>query len=218
MIVIHGWCTRLCNCYVVHLTYDACTASGNTNALVGFVCGESARLLREQTRDASDPVAARGKWLEQRIVVMSTVDAADVPAALAYRELDWQHEKYTDGCVNSTKPGGWLTRLRGVDDESVEFVNYYFLNVFRFFYIRLHVYLCVRMCDFQSNLKDRLVGQISVDRVDVCCGPVPSVRCTGTDTLTALSSRPSWRRSWRFTHSLTCTALHQRATNASWYV
>lgn len=109
------------------------------------MCGESARLLREQTRDASDPVAARGKWLEQRIVVMSTVDSADVPAALAYRELDWQHEKYTDGCVNSTKPGGWLTRLRGVDDESVEFVNYCFPNVFRFFFIFVSTFICAYM-------------------------------------------------------------------------
>jgi monoamine oxidase len=112
----------------VHLTYDACTSSLKATALVGFVSGAAAQQLLAKTSDASDAAEARGRVLDERLRLMLPDDVAPPPPLLAYRECDWHAEAFTDGCVNSTRPGGWLTRLRGVDDDSLPIVRRHMLS------------------------------------------------------------------------------------------
>lgn len=104
----------------LHLTlmFDACSASGRTAALVGFVTGDSARALRSATENEADAAGKRRELLEDALAKLYR--GVTVPRARAYHEQDWGAEACTDGCVNGTRPGGWLTTRRSdaLDAES----------------------------------------------------------------------------------------------------
>jgi hypothetical protein len=90
--------------------FDACSESGDHAALVGFVSSDTARTFVQQHTTAE----ARRSVIEAAV---RQLVPADVPVekALAYHETSWCTEAFTDGCVNGTRPGGWLTRFRGVE-------------------------------------------------------------------------------------------------------
>lgn len=95
---------------VVCCTFDASSASGEYAALLGFVSGDTARSFVQQHTTAE----ARRRVIEEAVRQLVPPGVAVEPA-VAYHEANWCGEQFTDGCVNGTRPGGWLTRLRGVE-------------------------------------------------------------------------------------------------------
>jgi monoamine oxidase len=96
---------------VVCCTFDACTASNKHASLLGFISGDAARSASKQLAT----VEARRAAVETAIKALLP-DGAVAEEVLEYRECNWSTEAFTDGCVNGTRPGGWLTHRRGVDE------------------------------------------------------------------------------------------------------
>jgi monoamine oxidase len=96
----------------VACVFDASTESGKSlaPALVGFVSSDTARSFVKQYVTADERRAA----IEAAVHTLFAADA-QTEKALEYRETSWCTEPFTDGCVNGTRPGGWLTRFRGVE-------------------------------------------------------------------------------------------------------